>query len=267
MTMIDLPDPDLPDLTNAARMADFALAAYWAVGDKFKAARNYFEREHEDADDFIWWDVSNCSGVYVEYDLDAFVGIAGTNDPDDWRHNRDLEPQYLSEWSETYGIDLSPGAGRAISSKGFLAHAALALKGLDFACFEGKRVWIGAHSLGGAVANVLQTVDCLSHARAFTYGAPRSFRGLAPLAQRVAIQYPLDPVIHVPRTYNFPRQETFYARYQGSFSKKRTMRGRVFNMLGAIRAVLKRGSLSWAFEQAKRNHSMEKYRQDLYPLR
>ncbi len=261
-----LPNPDLPEITNAARMAKFASAAYWAVGNEFRDKRSTFSKEYQDGE-ITWWNLSNCSGVCVTYDRDIFIGIAGSNDAQGWRQNRDLEPRNLEEWGDVHGIKLSPGVGDTTTSFGFAVHARLAYRGLVFAELEGRRVWIGAHSLGGAVANILQATDRFSHARAYTYGAPRAFRGRVPMAKRAAVKYALDPIVHVPRSYYPPKQPTFYVRYPGSVTTRRTVRFTVLSYLGALRAILQRGSISWAIEAARKNHSMRKYELSLESLR
>lgn len=270
---------------NAARLSEFAAAAYWSDGVRYAAQRKRFEEKFTDAHKHIvWWSLANAGGVlYFDDDL-VCIGVAGTDGGWDFRASADLVDQSLRDWGQATAIPVSGSAGGAVSSAGFLGYTALCYVALEAALddLRGTKlvdlhgpVWLAGHSLGGAAVQLLQCTQAFEASHAYLYGSPRVFRPAPhdlPERLRVSIRRVTDPVTYVPRRHVHAPAETLYVRYPGS------IRAEIPIALQPIVAVYT--GLAWTqslmngalrqfglpTRQFFSSHSMAKYRNDLRPF-
>ena len=200
------------------------------------------------------------------------IGLAGTDGPQDVVNDLDLLPQTIGDWSDATGIPVNAEVRQTVSTAGFLAHAGLAYHGVEHTLYTQfgitissaeRPVWIAAHSLGGAAAQLMQFTVPYFTSRCFSFGAPRIIRSgcYLPNRLRCAVRRATDPVIYAPRWHVHPPAEVLYVRYVGSVRRHMPWRYRV--------AALAYASIAWLFGRRaiSHGHAMSRYEQDLSPLR
>ena len=259
-----LPNPTHYAVTNAARLASFALAAY--------GKRTRPMREALDSCDF-WEDFEfrNTRGLVVCNHTIQIIAIAGSNDTYDWRHNFDFWPTSISEFKRSRGLP-AEGSSTCGTHTGFLTHAAQAAKCLR-PIFDSchtplereHRSYICGHSLGGAAAILLPHMMSLKPRLIATYGSPRVFSwdSKPPGYETMRIVQQCDCVPSYPRLmYRHPPSEVRYIRYEGSVKSVRhapTWLARLCRMAFYV-------STGNPLEAAKVEHSMSGYNRDLRAL-
>lgn len=272
-----LPNQNLSNAKNAARLSAFAEAAYFSHADKHDAERNLFEEEMRNGS-CTWWNYGNAAGVVYSDAECIVIGVAGSDDRDDVRNGYDLLNQTLGDWSDATDIALVKNVANTSSTAGFLAYASLCYGGIESAITDleedNRTIWLAGHSLGGAAVQILQCTKRFEGARAYVYGAPRVFRGHVPEAIRIAVRRVTDPVIYGPVRYSHASCDTIWVRYPGSVRTAIPLKLQPYAY--AYRAyVWTKGIIQVALSSLgvpvrptlTDGHSMGRYRADLWNLR
>lgn len=249
MMTIRRPQRDLHPVRNGARLAPFALAAYPGDGPARTAVRQWADGHLMS---FVEWRHGNAAGVLLHNNRMAIIAIAGTDDADDWAHNRDAWTTTIGQFARNYGYTITDATTRGVQiHRGFAAHAANVLDELREVSpdlTELETVWIVGHSLGGVVAQLIPYV-WRGRAHVVTYGCPRwlwhdsSERALPPsTAHESVTQFCdiADPVPTLPRFfYRHPDQGArLYLRHNGDLDDARRWPGwlvRLWHLLTAWR--------------------------------
>lgn len=261
-----LPNPLAHELTNAARLAPFAGAAYgeghavWQMEEILSANAGEYRR----------WSVRHCHGLVATTPQCTIVAIAGTDDPQDWRSNLDCGAYRVGKFRDDHGATINEVNRDVVLHTGFLQVAWLVYRRLRYRwpeLHECPEVWIVGHSLGGAAATLLPVLwPCLAP-HVVTYGAPRVVHRaspveLSPLNWRSHHRYVAidDLVPQVPLFYRHTDCPTRILRGYGEVRSKLTWRDwvrrglrRLWNWRRPLTATL--GA-----------HSMKLYRQRLEVL-
>lgn len=222
MLPLALPNPSATELQNAARLAPFACAAYGcarSIGlmeEALKAAGGEWNRFAE----------RHVHGLVAETADTVIVAIAGTDDREDWRNNRDRGRYRLGTFAKDYGVAINEANRDVEVHTGFVQVAYLVYQELRHRwpmLHHKPNVWIVGHSQGGAGAALLPVIWPALGAHVVTFGAPRvvSWRSRLDLSiasykshfRWVTID---DLVPQVPLFYRHPKTAQFrYLRYFG----------------------------------------------------
>lgn len=203
--MLNPPDTNATELTNAARLAAWALAAYGASGPLAECGQIAARIEP--------WKIYNASGLLGWFDGGLVVAIAGTNEADDWRSNLDAGPYQVGRYAFDHEVDVDERAKEHLVHTGFLQMASnvmLRLRSMYPYLYTMGPVWICGHSLGGAVASLLPLLWPGLRAHVVTYGAPRIYHwtdkrnGTASCLTHTRVVAIDDLVPQVPLFYRHP---------------------------------------------------------------
>lgn len=265
------PSPDFNTAKNAARLTVLAEASYW-TGHEHSCRRDALKKTIQGR--IEWWNHGNASGVILRVENKVYLGFAGTNDHSDVVNDLDITPASLTDLHEIYGIPTIKGLEGCYSTSGFIAHAAMAYLGVvnRIGVQLAEEVWLCGHSLGGAVAQIIQLTSEFENSRCVTFGAPKVFRGRIPEQLRTSIRRITDPVIYAPPMYKHPAADVLYVRYSGSLRRELPA--------WAVPITYWYTGLSWArrilqyvlskagvpISPLPSGHSMVRYRTDLIPL-
>ncbi len=273
-----VPKPNLSNARNAARLAAFAEAAYFADPVQFGAERKLFEEEESNGD-CQWWSYGNACGMSYIDDECIVLGIAGTNDRDDVRNDFDLLDQQLGDWSDASDFEVLWDVRNTWSTAGFLGYTALCYAGIEMSLpadpdSDPRPIWLTGHSLGAAAVYLMQATKRYSGAHAFVYGAPRVFRGYVHEALRVSVRRITDPVGYGPFRYRHPPCDTIWVRYPGSVRTaipwKLQPLAYAYRTAVWTQGLVQQGLISLGVSvrpTLTHGHSMGRYRYDLWPLR
>jgi hypothetical protein len=258
------PSKNETNVVNAARLAEFAKAAYYQSGSPELRAL-----ESETDMSLARWSNGNASGIIAFQGKTLVIAISGTDSADDIKNDADVLSQDVQGWSNAVGIPVIKTTG-VQSSAGFLAYAALAGAELGSwipADLSEWDVYLTGHSLGGAAALILQLTTKLQSASCFTFGCPKVFRGDVPERIRVSVRRAADPVVHVPPTYDHPSASVLWVRYAGSVRSKLPAWLKPVAWVASLYAVasLAAKAIGLPFRPTKA-HAIDKYAADLEPL-
>jgi len=252
---------DMSPAQRAARLAWFADMAY--------------KPDEAQSTGCILWSKENASGIISVNGHSVVIAIAGSNDKPDWRNNADWFSQSIGDWSEANGIAVIPEAKKCRSTAGFLAHTALAFKGIEehlqFVDLSRKSVYLVGHSLGSVPAQLLQCTVLFEDAAAVVYGAPRCvWRGdRLPEAKRISVKRIADQVTYLPVVCQHPPAQTIYVQYPGRVRSKLPARYKALAGGYAVAATV-RSLIHQAFGKDDAiwdGHLMSGYKNDLEYLR
>ena len=156
------------------------------------------------------WRHGNAHGYLTYSEGQLHVGIAGTDSPETFLSDIMAVPRSLIDWSKFTGIPIAKYSHGVVSSKGLLDHLYDTYTGIER---ELDRLGIHAeeihqasfygHSLGGAMALLLSHTQTFEHARAVTFGCPKTYHkdSLTPIRIRYQVWQYQDPVPYLPFGY------------------------------------------------------------------
>lgn len=223
-----MPDRELSDVTNAARLALLCEAAY-DIGPAFELLDAWCRQEGKHLTAFTHL---NVDGIVVEDEDNIVIAICGTNDPEDVLN--DLDPVQRDVRDICRDVGIRPGGnGRTRVRLGFAAFALSLRQGLEKYFRKGpgiadRTVWLAGHSLGGAAVSLLPYFWPLlagEDVRIVTFGAPRAIgRGKHETTYNLlGVERVFDTVCWFPRLRNkHPRRRVLYLRYRGSVAGQLT---------------------------------------------
>lgn len=142
---------------------------------------------------FRWYRVAYVNAAVLGFDDHCHVSIVGSNDAHDWVQN-------LSASIDQHGIH----GGFRLSAD--LIYDAMMNQGVS-KLTNGRRLYLGGHSCGGAIAQVLSlpiVAPMLTPSEVYAFGAPRVFSPRIAARQSSAVfptyrfTMPGDPVPHLP---------------------------------------------------------------------
>jgi hypothetical protein len=186
--------------------------------------------------------------IVVPAGTKILVGIRGTQFAYDWVLNL-----WATKRRRGDGPAFHTGFAREAEALGILLKKDLEARYASWTSSTPLSLYLAGHSLGGAIAAILNQADDLPRAACcYTFGAPRigSKRALALGLQPIAVRRELDIVPHCP-----PR----FLNY-GEYRDQRRVDGTPFQRIDAIEIHF---FISWLAEMALRsfpaNHSMDRY--------
>ena len=217
----DLPSVHVRDQQNVSRLSVIALASYQSE----KQLRSKITEAVPECE-LIEWSEQNGSGGaegLIAIDMESrtmVIGIAGTDDKQDFIHDALIFSQSMSDWSMANGppIAIDTHELGVRSTAGFLAALHMSYKGIMRELHAREinprdyMVYVTGHSLGGAEAELLPLLEEFSGARAYSFGAPKAFRYFSRIPERIGwrVCSVLDAIPHLPPVCRHPRLQTLY---------------------------------------------------------
>jgi len=141
----------------------------------------------------IRWQCHTSSGILHFKDGHLIVGITGSDQSSDIWHDLTLYSRSMDEWSVAADIKLAEDSKGVVTTTGFLDHTANAYEGImaklrSMGVDQGDitSVSLSGHSLGGAVAYLLQHTEAFGHdSRAYVFGCPKVYKRGSRIPERL----------------------------------------------------------------------------------